>query len=86
MTRPPGLRDHLRHIIDLPLRTSIRAKSLLRQFACTLVFAVAQEFDDAAFVGCEAVSGQCVIFRYVYDASMEECDKLDEESGEREKC
>ena len=29
--------------------------SLLGQLACTLVFAVAEEFDDAAFVGGESV-------------------------------
>ena len=55
MPRPPGLGNHLRHVVDLPLRAAVRAEAFLGQLAGPLVFAVAQEFDHAAFVGCETM-------------------------------
>ena len=53
VTRPSSLCNHLRHVINLPLRPAVRAKSLLCEFSCALVFAVAEEFDNATFVGGE---------------------------------
>ena len=55
VSRPPALSDNLRHLIHLALCPPERPESLLRQLACTLVLAVAQEFDDSALVGCKAV-------------------------------
>ncbi len=56
MTRSPALRNDLGHLIDLSLRASESPEPLLRQLSRPLVLAVAQEFDDAALVGCEAVT------------------------------
>ena len=50
VTRSPALRDDLGHLIHLSLRTAERPQSLLRELSRTLVLAVAEKFDDAAFV------------------------------------
>jgi hypothetical protein len=55
LTSPLALSNNIRHLVDLALRTAEGAESLLCELAGTLVFAVAEEFDDAALVGCEAV-------------------------------
>lgn len=55
MTSSPRLSDNALELINLRLRTTESTKTLLRQLACALVLTVAEEFDDAALVGCESV-------------------------------
>lgn len=59
MTRPPALGDHLGHLVHLSLRTAEGAEPLLSELAGALVLAVAEEFDNAALVWCEAE--KCVL-------------------------
>ena len=55
MTSSPALSNDLCHLVDLALRAAEGAESLLGELASTLVFAVAEEFDYAALVGCKTV-------------------------------
>lgn len=55
MAGSPALSNDLGHLVDLSLRTAESTESLLCELARALVLAVAEEFDDAALVGCEAV-------------------------------
>lgn len=59
VARPSRLRNHLGHLVDLPLRAAERAEPLLGQLARALVLGVAEQFDHAAFVGGEAVEVEC---------------------------
>lgn len=54
MTSSPALSDDLGHLVNLSLRTAEGAESLLSQLAGALVLGVAEEFDDAALIWCEA--------------------------------
>jgi hypothetical protein len=55
-----ALGDDAGHLVDLSLATAEGAEPLLRELARTLVLGVAEEFDDAALVGGEAVHGVLV--------------------------
>lgn len=61
MTGPPALGDDLGHLVNLALGAAEGSESLLCELAGTLVFAVAEEFDNAALVWGEAVGGMLVI-------------------------
>lgn len=56
----PALSDDLGHLVDLSLRTAESTESLLCKLAGTLVLAVAEKFDDAALVWCEAIGMKLV--------------------------
>ena len=58
MTSSPALSNDLGHLVDLSLRTAKCAEPLFRELTCALVLAVAEEFDDAAFVGCVSTKYQ----------------------------
>lgn len=50
-----GLGDDALELIDLSLGTAEGTEPLLGQLTGTLVLAVAEEFDDTALIGSEAV-------------------------------
>jgi hypothetical protein len=56
VTRSPALRNDFGHVVNLSLRTPEGPEPLLRQLSRALVLAIAQEFDDAALVWCEAIT------------------------------
>lgn len=56
----PALGNDLCHLVHLSLRAAKGTEPLLGELARALVFAVAEEFDHAAFVGGESVSGSVV--------------------------
>ena len=58
---PPALSDDLGHLVHLSLRASECAEPLLRELSRALVLAVAEEFDDAALVWCEAVVDKVLV-------------------------
>ena len=58
---PPALSDDLGHLVNLSLRAAECAEPLLRELSRTLVLAVAEEFDDAALVWCEATVGAMLV-------------------------
>lgn len=59
VTGTAGLGDDTLELIDLGLSTTERTKTLLCQLTGTLVLAVAEEFDNAAFVWGEARRKKC---------------------------
>ena len=54
MSRPLALGDDIGHLVHLSLRAAECPESLLRQLSRTLILAVPEKFDDAAFVRCES--------------------------------
>ena len=55
-----ALGDDAGHLVDLSLAAAEGAEPLLRELTGTLVLGVAEEFDNAALVGGEAVHGELV--------------------------
>lgn len=55
LTGSLALSDDIGHLVNLALRTAESSESLLCKLASTLVLAVAEKFDNAALVWCEAV-------------------------------
>jgi len=49
----PGFGDNTGEFVDLLLRAAKGTESLLRQLAGTLIFAVADQFDDPFLVRCQ---------------------------------
>lgn len=62
VSRTSALRDDVGHLVHLSLAALEGAESLLGELARALVLAVAQQFDDAAFVGRETMGCQRVSF------------------------
>lgn len=55
-----ALGDDAGHLVNLSLATAEGTEPLLRELARTLVLGVAEEFDNAALVGGEAVHDELV--------------------------
>jgi hypothetical protein len=55
-----ALGDDAGHLVDLSLAAAEGAEPLLRELARALVLGVAEEFDNAALVGGEAVHDELV--------------------------
>nr|POE51563.1 hypothetical protein CFP56_25770 [Quercus suber] len=58
VTQPSALGDDFGHLVHLSLRTTECPEPLLREFSRTLVLAVTEQFNHAAFVWGETVIGK----------------------------